>query len=158
MNYFFFRFESESKIVDIGNVSFAVVVNVTLTVANPLHISEQRTKMAVNMKKQNPFITSITEDESAEGTDEWTVQAANLPRYPSYSSLQEFDDKFKGFEQRSPAIAEKINSQLGSSISGTGSSLLKLTMEVRFFIKISVNLFILYNAFPFLSFKLFIGL
>lgn len=125
MNYFFFRFESESKIVNIENVSFAVVVNVTLTVANPLHISEQRTKMAVNMKKQNPFITSITEDELAERTDELTVQAANLPRFPSYSSLQEFDDKFKGFEQRSPAVAEKI-----SSISGTGSSLLKLTMEV----------------------------
>lgn len=104
-----YRFEVESRFVTVLNTTEPTILNVTLILANP-RVPEENAPAVKSMRNKTlPVGTAeIIEDEEAQKrAEEWFMNSDRFSPLPSYSSIEEFDMKFKKLEGRSSIVAER---------------------------------------------------
>lgn len=104
------------------NSSTSVIVNVTLTVANPLHISEQN---AISSNAiPGPTRVSLMEEDH-----EYTPKVSNV-KLPSYTSKNDFASKFGSLERGLSSVMEIKTYQSSTNSRGDDITTLKLSKDV----------------------------
>lgn len=114
-NVCIYRFETESKIVTVSDETIPVVVNVTLTVANSLHISQQNAADHVEPPKiSDDYIPSEGLPSGSQGPTKIVlnehdyVPTISNEKLPSYTSKDGFYSKFESEEYDSADAIEKF--------------------------------------------------
>lgn len=110
----------------VTNETNPLVVNVTLTVANPIHISQQN---AISGPTKIVLLPGSTKTPPAEIYHEYNPKVSNV-KLPSYTSKNEFALRFSDLERGLSSVMEVVTYKAGTGSPSDDITTLKLSKDV----------------------------